>query len=376
MVERHREDGHARMMHDYFGPNCTWGPKKFHQRLGMYRPLFLRILSEIVVADPAFDFQVDCTGKLCHSPHMKMYAVMKCLCKGIFVDSTDDYVRMGAPTVYMYVKRFTRVIVRRFGPRYVRLPTREDTEILLPENAARGFLECLEVLIVCIFGGRIVQQHGKVRSVGSNNDLNVLAQSPLFDKMVNGLAAPCNYRINGHSYDKGYYLADNIYPRLSCIVQSFKILLPNQPVKSLFNKYQQAKRKDVERAFGTLQNKFQITKKPACYWDNKDINFIIKACLILHNMIIENERRNLDWGQVVNEPIRQVTGIPRSYHALRNDEAYLQLRNDLVQHIWIRHGLGLRDGEMSPESPPPPPDDLDGSDGEFDPTDVYPAEQL
>ncbi|XP_026428521.1 putative nuclease HARBI1 [Papaver somniferum] len=402
MVERHREDGDARMMHDYFGPNCTWGPKKFHQRLGMYRPLFLRILSEIVVADPAFDFQVDCTGKLGHSPHMKMDVVMKCLCKGIAADSTDDYVRMGAPTVYMYVKRFTRVIVRRFGPRYMRLPTREDTKRLLAENAARGFPGMLENVDCMHFRWKncptawagtfcghekkptmILEAvasydrwfwHGFFGTPGSNNDLNVLAQSPLFDKMVNGLASPCNYRINGHSYDKGYYLADNIYPPLSCIVQSFKILLPNQPANSLFNKYQQTKRKDVERAFGTLQNKFQITKKPACYWDKKDINFIIKACLIFHNMVIENERRNLDWGQVVNEPIRQVTGIPRSYHALRNDEAYLQLRNDLVQHIWIQHGLGH--GDMPPESLPPPPDDLDGSDGEFDPTDVYPAEQL
>ncbi|XP_026377821.1 uncharacterized protein LOC113272143 [Papaver somniferum] len=101
MVDMKREDGDARMMHEYFRPNCTWGPKKFHQRLGMYQPLFLRILSETVVADPAFDFHVDCTEKLGHSPHMKMYAVMKCLCKGIAVDSTDDYVRMGAPTVYI-----------------------------------------------------------------------------------------------------------------------------------------------------------------------------------------------------------------------------------------------------------------------------------
>ncbi|XP_026428857.1 uncharacterized protein LOC113324782 [Papaver somniferum] len=372
MVERNREDGDARMMHDYFGPNRTWGPKKFHQRLGMYRPLFLRILSEIAVADLAFDFQVDCTGKLGHSPHMKMYVVMKCLCKGIAADSTDDYVRMGAPTVYMYVKRFIGVIVRRFDPRYMRLPTREDTKRLLAENAARGFPGML---------GSVDCMHFRWKNcptawAGSNNDLNVLTQSPLFDKMVNGLAAPCNCRINGHNYDKGYYLEGNIYPRFSCIVQSFKILLPNQPANTVFNKYQQAKKKDVERAFGTLQNKLQIKKKPAFYWDREDINFIIKACLISHNMVIENERRNLDWGQVVNEPIRQVTGIPRSYYKLRNDEAYLQLRNDLVQHIWIRHGLGFRDGEMPPESPPPPPDDLDGSDGEFDPTDVYPPEQL
>ncbi|XP_026383230.1 uncharacterized protein LOC113278672 [Papaver somniferum] len=302
MVDMQREDGDARMMHDCFGPNCTWGPKKFHQCLGMYRPLFLRILSEIVVADPAFDIQVDCTEKLGHSPHMKMYAVMKCLCKGIAADSTDDYVRMGASTVYMYVKRFTRVIVRHFGPRYMRLPTRKDTERLLAENAARGFPGIL---------GSVDCMHFQWKNfstawAGSNNDLNVLAQSPLFDNMVNGLAAPCNYRINA-----------------TTTTRSFKILFPNQPANTLFNRYQQAKRKDVERDFGTLQNKFQITKKLAFYWYREDINFIIKACLILHNMVIENERRNSNLGKVVNEPIRHVTGIPRSYHELRNDEAYL-----------------------------------------------------
>ncbi|XP_026417536.1 uncharacterized protein LOC113313026 [Papaver somniferum] len=287
----------------------------------------------------------------------------------IAADSTDDYVRMGAPTFYVYVKRFTRVIVRHFGPRYMRLPTREDTERLLAENAARGFPGSVDCM-------HFQWKNCPTSWEGLNNDLNVLAQSPLFDKMVNGLAAPCNYNINRHNYEMGYCLADNIYPRLSCIVQLFKSLLPNQHANTLFNIYQQAKRKDVERDFVTIQNKFQITKNPAMYWDREYINFIIKACMILHNIVIENEKRNLEWGKVVNEPIPYVIGIPRSYNELRNDEAYLLLRNDLVQHIWTRHGLGLRDGEMLSESPPPPPNNLDGLDGEYDPTDIYPPEQL
>ncbi|XP_026438973.1 uncharacterized protein LOC113337520 [Papaver somniferum] len=212
MVDRQQEDEDARMMHGYFGPNCTWGPKKFNQRL--------------VVVDPAFDFQVDFTGKLGQSPHMKMYDVMKCLCKSIAADSTDDYVRMGASTVYMYVKRFTRVIVGHFGPRYMRLPTREDTERLLAENAARGFPGMLGSVDCMHFQWKncptawagTFREHEKKPTIilevvasydrwfwngffgtpGSNNDLNVLDQSPLFDMMVNGLAAPCNYRINGH----------------------------------------------------------------------------------------------------------------------------------------------------------------------------------
>ncbi|XP_026452264.1 uncharacterized protein LOC113352684 [Papaver somniferum] len=188
-----------------------------------------------------------------------MYAVLKCLCKGIAADSTDDYVRMGAPTVYMHVKRFTRNCPTSWAGTF------------------RGHEKKPTMILEAVASYDWWFWNGFFGTPGSNNDLNVLAQSPLFDKMVNSLAAPFNYRINGHSYDKGYYLADNIYLRFSCIVQSFKILLPNQPSNTLFNRYQKAKRKDVERAFGTLQNKFQITKNPTFYWDREDINFIIKA---------------------------------------------------------------------------------------------------
>ena len=39
-----------------------------------------------------------------------------------------------------------------------------------------------------------------------------------------------------------------------------------------------------------LQSCFAIIRGPARFWHHEDLTFIMKACIILHNMIIEDER--------------------------------------------------------------------------------------
>jgi hypothetical protein len=48
-------------------------------------------------------------------------------------------------------------------------------------------------------------------SVYQNNDINVLHRSHLFDRLAQGDTL-VKYTLNGHNYDMGYYLADEIYP--------------------------------------------------------------------------------------------------------------------------------------------------------------------
>ncbi|KAI5322607.1 hypothetical protein L3X38_031679 [Prunus dulcis] len=47
---------------------------------------------------------------------------------------------------------------------------------------------------------------------GSQNDLNVLGQSPVFNDVLRGEAPNITYEINNTIYQTGYYLADGIYP--------------------------------------------------------------------------------------------------------------------------------------------------------------------
>ena len=94
--------------------------------------------------------------------------------------------------------------------------------------------------------------------------------------------------VNGHMYNLAYYLTDGIYPNWSTFIQS--ISLPQGPKAELFAKLQESTRKDVERAFGVLQARFAIVKNPALSWDQQQIGMTMRACIILHNMIVENER--------------------------------------------------------------------------------------
>uniref|UniRef100_A0A453EZ62 DDE Tnp4 domain-containing protein n=1 Tax=Aegilops tauschii subsp. strangulata TaxID=200361 RepID=A0A453EZ62_AEGTS len=56
---------------------------------------------------------------------------------------------------------------------------------------------------------------------------------------------------------------------------------------------QEAARKYIERAFGVLQSRFAIVRGPARLWDKKTLSNIMTCCVILYNMIIEDEGHEL-----------------------------------------------------------------------------------
>ncbi|XP_023640335.1 uncharacterized protein LOC111831056 [Capsella rubella] len=132
--------------------------------------------------------------------------------------------------------------------------------------------------------------HAFFGAPGTCNDLNVLDQSPVFNDIIQGHAPQANYYVNGRKYNMTYYLTDGIYPDWATFIQSIR--LPQTPKHSLFAKRQESARKDVERAFGVLQSRFAMVKNPCLLWEKEKIAYIIRACLILHNMIVEDERHS------------------------------------------------------------------------------------
>ena len=151
-----------------------------------------------------------------------------------------------------------------------------------------------------------------------------------------------------------YYLTDGIYPKLTTFIQS--ITMPQEPKAVLFAQRQEAVRKDVERAFGVLQARFAIVKNPAFYWDKANIGKIMRTCIILHNIIVENERdgytqfdvsefqqgdetRNshveLTYSTDIPSNIANMMGVRTR---IRDRQMHEQLKADLVEHVWRKFG--------------------------------------
>ncbi|GJR42516.1 ALP1-like protein isoform X1 [Tanacetum coccineum] len=85
---------------------------------------------------------------------------------------------------------------------------------------------------------------------GANNDITVLNNSPLFDDLFDDIAPVAPFKVNGVTFQQGYYLVDVIYPQWSSFVKSFSVA--NSEKNALFKQKQESAQKDVERAFGVL----------------------------------------------------------------------------------------------------------------------------
>ncbi|XP_020253504.1 putative nuclease HARBI1 [Asparagus officinalis] len=293
---------------------------------------------------------------------------------GTSADATDEYIRIGESTTIECLKRFCRAVIEVFGEEYLRHPTTGDITRLLKKGEERGFpgmlgsLDCMHwkwkncptawagqysgrqgkptIILEAVASYDLWIWHAYFGLPGSNNDINVLQSSNLFDKLAQGTASPANYTILGKDYDTSYYLADGIYPKWSTLVQT--ISQPQGPKKQYFAVMQEGYRKDVERAFGVLQIRFAIIKGSARFWDKRVLHDIMTACVILHNMIVEDECEeeldNVDSTQPSNademddnddERLRRFLARHRK---IQDREAYFELRNALIEHLWQRHG--------------------------------------
>jgi hypothetical protein len=157
--------------------------------------------------------------------------------------------------------------------------------------------------------------------------------------------------VNGNEYKLGYYLVDGIYPEWAAFVKT--IPLPQSDEHKLFAQHQEGARKDVERAFGVLQARFAILRNPGRMWERETLAEIMYTCIILHNMIVEDERDDyvvrydLDFepgNEVIplegleHGPIHGFNMVLEAHAAIRDRPTHRRLKGDLIEHIWQKFG--------------------------------------
>ena len=340
----------------------------------MSRELFLRIMNAVEAHDDYFVQKRDAANVLGLSCFQKITAAMRMITYGVPADATDEYIRIGESTAFESLRRFVVAVDEIFGEQYLRYPTEADTTRLLAIGEQKGFpgmlgsIDCMHwawkncpydkqgqykghveqptIILEAVASNDLWIWHAFFGMPGSHNDINVLHRSPLFDNLAEGRAPQVNYSINGHDYTMGYYLADGIYPTWATLVKS--ISLPQGNKRQYFAKAQEAARKMVERAFGVLQARFAIVRGPVHIWDKDTISQIMRACVIMHNMIVEDEgfvvdpNERFDYGGNNVEPAhgratRTLDEYIDAHRKIRNKETHDQLKEDLIEHLWNHH---------------------------------------
>ena len=340
----------------------------------MSRELFVRIMNAVEAHDDYFVQKRNGAGVLGLSCFQKITAAMRMLSYGVAADATDEYVRIGESTALESLRRFVAAVVEIFGEQYLRYPNEADIARLLAMGEEKGFpgmlgsIDCMHwkwkncpydkqgqhkghvddptLILEAVASNDLWIWHAFFGMPGSHNDINVLHRSPLFDNLAEGTAPQVNYSVNGHDYTMGYYLADGIYPQWATLIQS--ISHPTGNKRQYFAKAQEAARKMVERAFGVLQSRFAIVRGPARFWDPETLSKIMRACVIMHNMIVEDEgfvvdhNERFDYGGENVEPAhghahRTLEEFIEAHKKIRDKETHVQLKEDLIEHLWNVH---------------------------------------
>lgn len=388
VINRNREVAQLTLMKNYFTEDCIFDERAFKRRYRMSKAMFLRIVDDLQNATPYFTQKWDARGRKGFSPLQKCTSAIRQLAYATPPDGLDDYLQMSERSSREILQHFCKWVIKIYGKEYLRRPTLFDVQQLYARHESKhgfpgmlGSIDCTHwawsncpvawrgqymrgdhqyptLMLEAVASQDLWIWHAFFGVAGSNNDINVLNQSPIFNDVVRGKAPVCPFVVNQATYKYGYYLADGIYPEWATFVKSFQY--PHDDKRIKFKKAQEAARKDVERAFGVLKKKWQILRDPARPWSTKKIGNIMYACIILHNMIIQDKGRAIcafDEDDLPQSPVGQDPSDSNMIlRELRCRETHNNLRSDLVEHISTLPDIEDSDDEYS--------DDEDSEDDE------------
>ncbi|CAN6725426.1 unnamed protein product [Malus baccata var. baccata] len=123
---------------------------------------------------------------------------LRVLAYGASTNQVDEIVRMGKSTILKSISFYSNECLRK--------PTTIDLQRLLKNGEMQGFpgmigsIDCMhwtwKKLSKCMARSLWRQK----MSQKAQNDLNIIAQSPVFDEVLQGKAPKITYWVNGHKY--------------------------------------------------------------------------------------------------------------------------------------------------------------------------------
>lgn len=193
---------------------------------------------------------------------------------------------------------------------------------------------------------------------GSCNDINVLDASPLIFSIASGRTMS-EFSVVDTCYYQPYLLVDGIYPEWTCFLGPIKH--PKTLMEQHYTKVQEGRRKDIERAFGALKLKWNILNRPSLTPDLRLMNRVLRVCVILHNMIVEEKRLTSD-GNTADEVVKDAEeadqeSVPPSellkiqgVHVncsqylkhLADSESHCSLMKSIQTHLWSLKKLDMQ----------------------------------
>ena len=303
---------------DYFAPIPVFNDKQFERMYRVTKSIVQQVFDTCARTDPFFTVVSDVTGRYNIGPMVKVLMSLKLLGYGCSASAFQDYFQMSITTARKSFLKLCRIVSQDEELRsvFARPMTRSDARRVSSIHeechgiaGMIGSLDCMHVFWKnCPVAWQGSQQgkskkpsivleafadhnlwfwHHSFGWPGSLNDINIWDRSPLLKSFLDGSFASdvdFEFTVGGKVFQRLWLAVDGIYPELSRFVKTVEE--PCNTKSVVYSKWQEATRKDIERAFGVLQRKFQVLVKKIELWYVSDISDVVNTAIILHNMMV------------------------------------------------------------------------------------------
>ena len=252
------------------------------------------------------------------SPAARIMLPIQCLAFGTPTNAFSTFYQMSPPMARRCCDEFDIAMNTLFVHEFLRKPTMEDLMAITTLHQSKhrvpgmfGSLDCMHtvwkncpmawhgsyqgkekaptLVLEAVCDYNLWFWHAFYGSPGSFNDINILRLSNLMTSFLDGSFADLErragvtpYAIGDEEFNQLFLLVDGIYPNYSRFVKGIKDPLSDKEKE--YTKWQEATRKDIERAFGVLRSRWKFMAFPIHLMKVDKICHRVQTCLILHNM--------------------------------------------------------------------------------------------